>query len=62
MDSRCRTTHAYITEVDHDQVNLELPPLPAGLAEELLAASGELLGASASGVLGVNIWSGLSSP
>jgi hypothetical protein len=32
----CRTTHACITETGHDQVDVELPPLPAGFAAELL--------------------------
>jgi hypothetical protein len=43
-----RATHARITEIGHDQVDVELPPLAAGFAAELLAAAG----APASGVLG----------
>jgi hypothetical protein len=52
-----RTTHARITEIGHDQVDAELPPLPAGFSAELIAK-----GAPASGVLGVNFWSGISLP
>jgi hypothetical protein len=53
-----RTTHACIVEMGHDHVDVELPPLPAGFAAELLAAAG----APDSGVLGVNTCSGVSLP
>jgi hypothetical protein len=43
-----RTTPSRVTEGGHVQVDVKLPPLPAGFAAELLAAGG----APGSGVLG----------
>jgi hypothetical protein len=53
-----RTIHAWILEIGYDEVDVELPPLRAGFAAELIAAAG----APASGVLWVSIWSGASLP
>jgi hypothetical protein len=53
-----RITFVCIIEIGHDQVDVELPPLAAGFVAELLAAAG----APASGVLEVNVWSGVSLP
>jgi hypothetical protein len=57
-----RTTYDCSVEIGHDQVDGELPSLapelPAGFVAELIAAAGAL----ASGVPGLNIWSGVSLP
>jgi hypothetical protein len=53
-----RIIYTWIVEIGHDQVDVELPPLPAGFAAELLPVAGS----PASCVLRVTIWSGVSLP